>query len=162
QLDKIANQYRAFAGSIGAEFDDTAFRQNAEATAERVRQDFGSLSIAVGEMLNANSFELALALIKAGHRVPEIYTNISSEDYVYIRRLAELSPETKVYTNLSPTMLYYDCGSSPVDLTIGKDAVYYHPDQPNVPWNSDRQPFGYAGVEKLYREMREALEGEER
>ncbi|MBQ6582415.1 MAG: oxidoreductase, partial [Mogibacterium sp.] len=149
QLDKIANQYRAFAGSIGAEFDDTAFRQNAEATAESFRQDFGSLSIAVGEMLIANSFELALALIKAGHQVPEIYTNISSEDYVYIRRLAELSPETRVYTNLSPTMLYYDCGSSPVDLTIGKDAVYYHPDQPNVPWNSDRQPFGYAGVEKL-------------
>ncbi|MBQ6621250.1 MAG: oxidoreductase [Mogibacterium sp.] len=157
QIDKIANQYRAFAGSIGAAWDDSSFRQEAEETLESFRQDFGSLSIAVGEMLNANSFELALALIKAGHRVPEIYTNISADDYVYIRHLAELSPDTKVYTNLSPTMLYYDCGSSPVDLTIGKDAVYYHPDQPNVPWNSDRQPFGYAGVRRLYRELREAL-----
>ena len=108
-------------------------------------------------MINANSFELALALVRYGFHVPEIYTNISAEDYVYIRRLAEISPETKVYTNLSPTMLYYNCGTEAVDLTIGKDAVYYHPDAPNVPWNSDRQPFGYAGVKKLFGEMREAM-----
>lgn len=158
QIDKIANQYQAFAGSIGAEFDDSAYRKKAEDTIETFIKDFGPIRIAVGEMLNANSFELALALIKYGFSVLEIYTNIAAEDYVYIRHLAALSPETKVYTNLSPTMLYYDCGSEPVDLTIGKDAVYYHPDQPNVAWNSDRQPFGYAGVVQLFDEMRQALE----
>ena len=157
QIDRIANQYRAFAGAIGAEFDDTKAREEAEKEIEAFLQEYRNASVAVGEMINANSFELALALIRYGLRVPEIYTNISAEDYVYIRRLAELSPETKVYTNLSPTMLYYDCGTEAVDLTIGKDAVYYHPDQPNVPWNSDRQPFGYAGVKKLFSEMREAM-----
>lgn len=157
QIDKIANQYRAFAGSIGAEFDDAPFREAAQNAISAFLEEFGPLRIAIGEMVNANSFELALALVKYGMQVPEIYTNISAGDYVYIRRLAELSPDTKVYTNLSPTMLYYDCAEAKVDLTIGKDPVYYHPDEPNVPWNSDRQPFGYAGVMRLFSEMRAAL-----
>ena len=114
-------------------------------------------SIAVGEMLNANAFELALALTKYGFRVPELYTNVAPEDFVYIKRLAEISPDTKVYTNLSPTMMYYDCSTADVDLTIGKDAEYYHPDSPNVPWNEEKQPFGYAGVTELFRQMSRAL-----
>lgn len=43
-------------------------------------------------------------------------------------------------------MLYYDPEKSGVNMTIGKDAGYYHPDQPNVIWNQDRQPYGYAGM----------------
>lgn len=158
QIDKIASQYRAFAGSIGAEIDDEPFRLSAEEAVRCFASDHQDCSIAVGEMMNANAFELALALSKYGFRVPEIYSNISPEDYVYIRRLAEISPETKVYTNLSPTMMYYDCSNAEVSLTIGKDAEYYHPDCPNVPWNEEKQPFGYAGVTALFTQMSEALD----
>ena len=158
QIDKIASQYRAFAGSIGAEIDDAPFRLSAEEAVRRFASEHPDCSIAVGEMMNANAFELALALTKYGFSVPEIYSNISPEDYVYIRRLAEISPETKVYTNLSPTMMYYDCSNAEVSLTIGKDAEYYHPDCPNVPWNEEKQPFGYAGVTALFTQMREALD----
>jgi nitrogenase molybdenum-cofactor synthesis protein NifE len=158
QIDKIASQYRAFAGSIGAEIDDEPFRLSAEEAVRCFASEHQDCSIAVGEMMNANAFELALALSKYGFRVPEIYSNISPEDYVYIRRLAEISPETKVYTNLSPTMMYYDCSNAEVSLTIGKDAEYYHPDCPNVPWNEEKQPFGYAGVTALFTQMREALD----
>ena len=158
QIDKIASQYRAFAGSIGAEIDDAPFRLSAEEAVRRFASEHPDCSIAVGEMMNANAFELALALSKYGFRVPEIYSNISPEDYVYIRRLAEISPETKVYTNLSPTMMYYDCSNAEVSLTIGKDAEYYHPDCPNVPWNEEKQPFGYAGVTALFTQMSEALD----
>ena len=157
QTDKIANQYNAFAGSIGASFDDSAYRERAERAVSEFRDRFGSLSITVGEMLNANAFELSLALVKYGFRVPEIYSNVSREDYVYIRHLAEISPETRLFTNLSPTMLCYDCSRSDADLTIGKDAEYYHPDCPNVPWNEEKQPFGYSGVTKLFEKMTEAL-----
>lgn len=161
QIDKIASQYRAFAGSIGAEIDDEPFRLSAEEAVRCFASDHQDCSIAVGEMMNANAFELALALSKYGFRVPEIYSNISPEDYVYIRRLAEISPETKVYTNLSPTMMYYDCSNAEVSLTIGKDAEYYHPDCPNVPWNEEKQPFGYAGVTALFTQMSEALESKD-
>ena len=157
QIDKIASQYRAFAGSIGAEFDDSDYRKAAEDAVGRFREKHGNISIAVGEMLNANAFELSLALIKYGFNVPEIYSSISREDYVYIRHIAELSPETRVYTNLSPTMLHYDCSAARADLTLGKDAEYYHPDCPNVPWNEEKQPFGYTAVTSLFEKMTEAL-----
>lgn len=157
QIDKIVNQYKAFAGSIGAEIDDSVFRAEAEEAVSDFLAKYGNIRISVGEMLNANAFELALALIKYGFSVPEIYTNISSEDFVYIRHIAELSPETRVFTNLSPTMLYYDCSETEIDLTIGKDAEYYHPDCPNVPWNGERQPFGYSAVRKLFRAMDSAM-----
>ena len=52
---------------------------------------------------------------------------------------------------MEPTMLYYDPSGSGVNLTIGKDAGYYHRDQPNAVWNQDRQPMamrGYAGCLK--------------
>ena len=51
-------------------------------------------------------------------------------------------------------MLYYDPTESGVTLTIGKDACYYHPNTKGIHWNEERQPFGYAGVRRLF----EALE----
>ena len=66
-----------------------------------------------------------------------------------------------MFTNLSPTMLNYDCGSAEADLTIGADAAFYSPDSPNVPWNGEKQPFGYEAVRKLFEEMEAALSREE-
>lgn len=157
QIDRIASQYRAFAGAIDAVLDDAPFREKAEAAVRSFKDSFGGIRIAVGEMLNANAFELSLALVKYGFEVPGIYANISKEDFVYIRQLAKLSPDTRLLTNLSPTMLNYDCSAAEADLTIGNDAEYYHPDCPNVPWNAERQPFGYEAVEALFTEMAEAL-----
>lgn len=59
-------------------------------------------------------------------------------------------------------MLYYDPAESGVNFTIGKDAGYYHPDQPNVVWNQDRQPYGYAGVRRLFEALLETVEQDER
>jgi len=157
QIDKIENQYRALAGSIGARFDDSMPKEAALEAVREFREKHGKVRIAVGEMMNANAFELALALVRYGFEVPEIYSNINPQDYVYVRRLAELSPETRLMTNLSPTMLYYDCSEAAAELTIGMDAAYYHPDCPNVPWNEERQPFGYSGVRELFRQMDAAL-----
>ena len=112
--------------------------------------------------MNGDPFELALALVRYGFQVPEIYGTISSENFVYIRHLAALSPETKIFSNMEPTMLYYDPAESGVNLTIGKDAGYYHPDQPNVVWNQDRQPYGYAGVRRLFEALLETVEQDER
>ena len=52
-------------------------------------------------------------------------------------------------------MLYYDKSQSGVNMTIGKDAGYYHKECSNVLWNEERQPYGYAGVRRLF----EALAG---
>ena len=77
--------------------------------------------------MNGDPFELALALVRYGFRVPEISGTITAENFVYIRHLAELSPNTKVFSNMEPTMLYYDPSGSGVNLTIGKDAAILSP-----------------------------------
>ena len=112
-------------------------------------------SFAIGECMNGDPLEMALAMIKYGFKVPEIYGTLTAENFIYLNQLSQLSPETKVFSNMEPTMLYYDPEKSGVNMTIGKDAGYYHPDQPNVIWNQDRQPYGYAGVTRLFETLLE-------
>jgi nitrogenase molybdenum-cofactor synthesis protein NifE len=59
-------------------------------------------------------------------------------------------------------MLNYDCSEAHADVTIGKDAGYYHPGCPNLQWNEDVQPFGYAGLRKLLDELSRVLSEKER
>ena len=105
--------------------------------------------------MNGDPFELALALVSYGFRVREIYGTLSGENFVYVKQLAQISPETKVFSNLEPTMLYYDGSQSGVSLTIGKDAGYYHKECSNVLWNEEWQPYGYAGVRRLFESLAE-------
>ncbi len=160
QIDRIHRQYQALAGALGVRFDDGVYRSRAEAAAETFGRKHPGLRFAVGECMNGDPFELSLALVRRGFAVPEIYGTITGENFVFLERLAELSPETRVFSNLEPTMLYYDCSAASIDVTIGKDAGYYHPGCPNLPWNQDVQPFGYAGVTALYGAL-EALLAEE-
>ena len=157
QTDKIENQYRALGQVLGVSFDQEVYKKAAEEAVERFREVCPDACFAGGECMNGDPFELALALVRYGFRVPEIYGTITAENFVYIRHLAELSPDTKVFSNMEPTMLYYDPSGSGVNLTIGKDAGYYHRDQPNAVWNQDRQPYGYAGVRRLFETLTEKV-----
>lgn len=158
QIEQIHKQYHSFANALGGKIDDSIYYQKAKEEVEKFIKDFKGLKVSIGGTINANAYELALALLTYGISVEEIYATLSPEDFVYIKKIANLSPDTKIYSNMEPTMIYYDCGESDVDLTLGRDAGYYHVDCPNVPFNQDRQPFGYAGLIQLLKEMREALE----
>ncbi|MDO5391413.1 MAG: nitrogenase component 1 [Eubacteriales bacterium] len=153
QIDKIASQYRAFSAAIGAEFDDEKPRAQAQVVVDQFRESHPDASFAIGECMNGDSFELSLALVRYGFAVKEIYGTLTAENFIYLKQLAKLSPDTKVFSNLEPTMLYYDATDCGVNLTIGKDAGYYHPECPNVVWNQDRQPYGYAGVRRLFEAL---------
>ena len=78
--------------------------------------------------MNGDPFELALALLKYGFKVPEIYGTITAENFVYMKQLALLSPETRVFSNMEPTMIYYDPaqsgGLSWTDVEPGRTAVW--------------------------------------
>ena len=150
QIDKIENQYHALGNALGVAFYDEKYKKQAEDALEKFRQKCPDASFAIGECLNADPFELSLALIRYGFSVPEIYGTITVENFTYIRSLAKISPETKVFSNMEPTMIYYDPVKSDVNLAIGKDACYYHPDCPYVMWNGEEQPYGYAGVRRLF------------
>lgn len=44
-----------------------------------------------------------------------------------------------------------------IPVTLGKDAAFYHPDAVHVHWNSDQQPWGYAGLRKLAEAIRQEV-----
>ena len=154
QIDKIGSQYQAFGAALGIEFHVEEQKKQAQEAIESFRKVCPDPVFAVGECANADPFELSLALVKYGFKVAEIYGTITGENFIYIRQLKKLSPQTKIFSNMEPTMLYYDSAESGVTLTIGKDACYYHPNTKGIHWNEERQPFGYVGVRRLF----EALE----
>lgn len=161
QIDRIHRQYQALGAALGVTFQDEPMAQAAQEEIDRFRARHGSLTFALGECMNADPFELAVALLRQGFQVSEIYGTITDENYIYIKHLARLSPQVRIFSNLEPTMLYYDCSQAGADVTLGKDAGYYHPDCPNLCWNQDIQPFGYAGVTGLFRALDQLLTGKE-
>lgn len=158
QTDKIHHQYELFASALGAQLDDRSYLEKAEAAVAAFSERHGAKRFAVGEWLNGDPFELSLALTRYGHRVTEIYGTVTDANFVYIKKLAALSPETKIFSNLSPTMLNYDISEEGADLSIGKDAAFYHPGCPNVPFNEENRPLGYCAVTKLFRLLDTSLE----
>ena len=158
QLDKIKNQYALFAAALGSKFDDDDYFKEAFEAKEAFKKKYPHVVFAIGEGCNANAFELALALIRYGFEVAEVFGNLSKEDFVYIEKMAKVSPKTKIYSNLEPTMIYYEPGENPVNIVIGKDASYYHPEAAKLEWSDDIQPFGYRGVKHFFEECERVLE----
>lgn len=166
QADKIEHQYLALSSILAPEAKGIGQMLGAPKTAllQHVRlfqRLYPDVRIAVGSRLDANPFDLALALVRYGLTVDEIFANPSPQDYAYIKVLAKLSPETRVYTNLSPTMTAYDAAGTSITLALGEDAMYYHPGIAAVSWNQPEQPFGFAAVHRLFHEMAAALDEQE-
>lgn len=155
--EKIRNQYRLLGKAIGKTLDDTQYYEEAAAAVAHFRSRFSGLSLAIGECLNADSFELALALTECGAKVAEIYGTVGERNFVYIKKLAAVSPETRIYSNLSPTMLCYEreCG---IGAVIGNDAMYYHRDLPGIGFNDEAQPFGYRCLTLLLSQLEKAID----
>lgn len=162
QIDKIRNQYHIFAKALGAKINDDEYYEKAKQSIDDFAAAYGNAVFAVGEMMNGNPFELSLALSRYGFKVAEIYGNLAPEDFTYIKKMTQLSPDTRVFSNLSPSMIYYDEGNKDINITIGKDAAYYHQDTANIHWTEEQQPFGYAGVTKLFHQLKAAMDAVQR
>jgi nitrogenase molybdenum-cofactor synthesis protein NifE len=152
RTDKIHNQYRLLGEALGSEIDDSQYFEEARRTIDGFRERYGQIAFSVGEIANEDPIELALMLVEEGFIVNEIFATVGELNFRFLKRLAELSPETKVYSNLSPSMMYYQETEVP-DVYIGSDAQYYHPDVPGVEWCDDDQPFGYDAVIKLFERL---------
>ncbi len=157
RIDKIQNQYRLLGQAIGAKTDDEKYYEETKRIIEDFVAKHGHLNFAVGECVNADSFELALALVEYGHNVSEIYGTVGERNFVFVKRLAEVSPETRIFSNLSPTMLNYR-RKTKIDAVIGVDALYYHNDVRGIEFNDEVQPFGYQGIKLLFERLDKALE----
>lgn len=158
RIDKIKTQYKLLGQALGAEFRDEEFFDETWTCIEDFKRNHAGLNVAVGECVNADSFELSLALTEYGCNVREIYGTVTERNFAFVKRLAEVSPETRIYSNLSPTMINYKSRGD-IDMFIGNDAGYYHPELPGVDNNDEIQPYGYFAVRNLLTKMNEALAG---
>lgn len=160
---KIAKQYQALAHILGIapeDFTAAEVREQAEQAADAFCQQYGRETVlAIGSRLNANPFELALALVRRGLAVREILAVPSAADAFYLRELARCSPATRIYSLLEPTMLCYQEDRA-VTLALGADACLCHPHAKHVTWNDEEQPFGYQAVRALFERMAAAMSGD--
>ena len=157
QADKISTQYRLLGQAIGAELCDKEYYEQTMALIDDFREKHKGLCFAVGEFSNCDPIEMSLALIRYGFKVAEIFGTVGERNFGFVKKIAQLSPETKIYSNLSPTMLFYEPDER-VNVYIGKDCAYYHPDIAGADFNDEIQPFGYAGVKKLFCDLEKALD----
>lgn len=161
QIDRIRRQYELFGAALGVQFDLDAYRREAEeAVAELEEVCFGK-SFAIGQVVNGNPVEMALALLQMGFEVKSVFAAISEEDFPYLREIKEYAPELRIYSTLSPTMMNYD-GDQQVDISIGTDAAFYYPKSVNVKWNDEVQPFGYRGLVHFAQAVTRTWKREER
>lgn len=158
QIDKISSQYGALAAALGVTFEDEPYREKALEAVAHFKELHPGAAFAVGEFMNGDPFEMALALVKYGFDVKAVYGTPGEENWNFISQLSQLSPETRVYSNLDPSMIFYQ-PEDKVDFVIGKDAAYYNRNVPPVLWQTDVQPFGYAGVRLLFEKLSEAGKG---
>ncbi len=161
EIDRIAKQYDALGAAIGCAFDYGCYREAAKKSMKAFRAAYPEAVFAIGEAMNGNPFELALAMVRYGFKVAEIYGTVTPDQFVYLRHLAQLSPDTRVFSNLSPSMLSYDQTQygADVTITIGKDAGWYHGDVPCLQWGQDRQPYGFEGVRNLFDALLAVADG---
>lgn len=168
EIDRIHKQYMALANAIGVSIDDTIYYEKASLAVSRFKEKYKHITFSIGECQNADAFEMALAMLRYGYPVEEIFGTITAENFVYLKLIQEISPKTKVYSNLHPSMIYYeendrDNTNNSIDneaqiyVTIGRDAGYYHSECPNLSWNSDVQPYGYEAVWSLFENLDELL-----
>ena len=179
RIEKIHNQYHLLGEALGADLNDSEYYENARRTIDNFKAKYGALTFSVGEIQNGDPIEMSLMLVEEGFKVNEIFATVGELNFRFLKRLAELSPGTKVYSNLSPSMMYYNSISndasadnvstetssadtreespSSIDIFIGSDSLYYHPEIPGVEWCDDEQPFGYDGVVKLFERLDDAL-----
>ncbi|MCR5848204.1 MAG: nitrogenase component 1 [Lachnospiraceae bacterium] len=156
QPDKIHNQYMLLKDAIGVDFDDSVLYENTVKCISDFREKHGKLRFAVGEILNADAIELALMLVKEGFEVKSVFATIGELNYSFLKALAKLSPDTKIYSNLSPTMLNYE--PDDIDCYIGSDCLYYFNDKPGIEWCEDVEPFGYDAVCTLFNRLDAVLD----
>jgi nitrogenase molybdenum-cofactor synthesis protein NifE len=156
-IDRIRRQYELFAAAIGTTFDLTPYYDTARITVRKFCSTHAGISFAVGQMLNARPFELALSLVRYGFRVPYVFAPPVEEDFPHIRQLASISPDTAVYSDMSPTMMNFEPVTRGIDVALGRDIDRFFPSAAHISWNNEDQPFGFSAVTGLFEETERCL-----
>lgn len=157
-LDRIDEQYAEIFARLGSPADGAAAprRAAAEEALARFADDFRGKRIAVGEAIHGSPFDIARMLLRAGVEVPFVFRDmIRPDDRDDIRALAEIAPELRVYSGVDPATCSAPEDLPETDIALGLDAGYFTPDAVSIGWDFGETSFGYEGIERLIRVIRD-------
>lgn len=153
--EKIHKMYYLLGNAIGVHFSDQEFYEKALEERRSFQNEFRGAVFSVGEMIDADPYELSASLAESGMIVKDIFSNLTQDQFPFLRRLAEASPDTVIRTGIAPSMIHYEDAGG-VDFAVGKDAAGYHPSAVLCPWkNAEEEPFGFQGYCDFVQEVRE-------
>ncbi len=101
QADKISTQYRLLGQAIGAELCDKEYYEQTMALIDDFRESIKGCALQWASFSNCDPIEMSLALIRYGFKVAEIFGTCGGAKFRLCEKIAQLSPETKIYSNLS-------------------------------------------------------------
>jgi len=164
-IERIRKQYCALSNALGQDIDDDKYYSLASESINKVKEALMArnsvLNFSIGECINADPFELALALTNYGFGVEEIFGTLKDDNFFFLNKLAQTNPDVRVYSNLHPSMIYYKPQAfndlNVINISLGKDSGFYHKDYKYIAFNSDIQPFGYRGVIALMEQILEVI-----
>lgn len=159
-ISRTLEQYSLLGTALGTELDVSSYADKAADVISDFVRKHGGLRIGVGEAVNGNPFEIALTFLEAGLEVPFVFRNIITvEDRSFLKNIAELKPDLKVYSGVHPTMTqtlsgYFD---GVADIVLGLDAGYFCRDAVSVCWSMEKHPFGFDGTVRLFDALEKNL-----
>lgn len=156
--ERIDQQYAEIFALLGSAADSRgeARRAAAEEALARFGNDFRGKRIAVGEAIHGSPFDIARMLIRSGVEVPFVFRDmIRPDDQDDIRALAAIAPELRVYSGVDPATCSAPQDLPETDIALGLDAGYFAPDAISIGWDFGETSFGYEGIVRLIRLIRD-------
>jgi nitrogenase molybdenum-cofactor synthesis protein NifE len=146
----IEDNYKKLGSFLGARICCGNERQAAEKAIKEFALKYKGRSIAVGEAVCGNPFDIALMLINAGIEVPFVFRDmIHPEDWDLIAALNKTVPELKVYSGVHPSTAACPATLPEAHLMLGLDAGYFNKDAISAAWPFDRTFFGFDSIHAL-------------
>ena len=156
--EQIEKQYEEIFALLGSPADSRNEKRRAAAEEALLRfgNDFQGKRIAVGEAIHGSPFDVARMLIRSGIAVPFVFRDmIRPDDLADIQALAAVAPELRVYSGVDPATCSAPEGLPETDIALGLDAGYFTPDAVSIGWDFGETSFGYEGIVRLIRMIRD-------
>ena len=156
--EEIDRELSALAGAIGAASPDTSgLRRDCEQALEETRIALDGTPVYLDYIAHTRPLGLARLFLEHGIRVERVYIDvIGGEEEQDFRWLQENAPELMLYSTIRPGMRVLPRGGKHV-LAIGPKAAYYADTPYFVDMVECGGTWGYTGIIKLCRRIREAL-----
>ncbi len=156
--ERNALSFEKLGQALGTSFETDRYRIAAEEALAGFAGRHPGLTLAIGEAITGNPFELAETLLDAGLGVSCIFRVIvTPADKAIISRLSKRHAGIPVFSGVHPSMAGADLSHIRADVSIGLDAGYFLPQAVSICWNMERQPLGFEQLTALLDAVEQSL-----